>query len=315
MCAAAGEVTNVYGPTETTIWSTAGVVGAGGGLPPIGSPVVNTRVFVLDGWLGLVPAGVAGELYVAGAGLARGYLGRAGLSGERFVACPFGVGERMYRTGDRVRWTGDGELVFVGRVDDQVKVRGFRIEPGEVQAVVAGCPGVGQAVVVAREDVPGEVRLVGYVVPAAGAGGGAGLGAAVRVFAAGRLPDYMVPAVVVVLDVLPVTVNGKVDRGALPAPDVASLAGRGRGPSTDREEALCRLFAEVLGLPAVGVDDDFFVLGGHSLLVIQVVNRIREHLGTDAEISDVFQAPTVAKLAGQLGDKRSSRPALRPMRD
>ncbi|AUG80137.1 hypothetical protein CFP65_5435 [Kitasatospora sp. MMS16-BH015] len=303
------EILAVYAPTETTAIKTTHTMASDSPIPavvPIGRPLANTGLYVLDPTLKPVPAGVAGELYITGNGLARGYIHRPALTSERFVACPFRTGERMYRTGDLVRWTTTGTLEFLGRTDDQVKIRGFRIEPGEIEAALATHPAVRQVVATIREDQPGDKRLVVYAT-------GETTAEELRAFAVDRLPGYMVPAAVLVLDALPVTTNGKVDRRALPAPDYrADTTGRAARNAT--EQTLADLFAQTLGLERITIDDNFFELGGHSLLATKLVSRIRTTLDIELPIRTLFDHPTIATLTTQLPQSRRARPALRPMR-
>ncbi|TJZ72934.1 non-ribosomal peptide synthetase [Chitiniphilus eburneus] len=319
---------NLYGPTETTIhvtqWtcridgggtrtqgrdagqgapSATGVApvseaershvpGPGFATVPIGRPIHDTHTYVLDGDLNLVPQGVAGELYLGGLGLGRGYLGRPGLTAERFVADPFGEGGRLYRTGDLVRWNGGGQLEYLGRIDHQVKIRGFRIELGEVEAQLLAQPGVREAVVVAQ-DGPAGARLVGYVASHQGQSLDS---TTLRAALAASLPDYMVPSVLMVLDALPLNPNGKVDRKALPVAELSASAGYAP-PQGDIETALAAIWAELLGVARVGRHDNFFELGGHSLLLLAVLRRVEDTLARPVSVVELFQYPSIAALA------------------
>ncbi|MFE4053335.1 amino acid adenylation domain-containing protein [Streptomyces sp. YIM B13518] len=305
----AREVTNVYGPTETTIWSTAATLECEEHTerPPIGVPIDRTRTYVLDRELRPVEDGVEGELYIGGAGVARGYVNRPGPTAQRFVADPFGPpGTRMYRTGDLVRRHPDGNLEFLGRTDFQVKLRGFRIELGEIETVITRTPGITQAVALVREDRPGDKRLVVYTVPRTGHHIDP---TTVRRHAAHTLPDYMVPAHIVVLDTMPLTPNGKVDRRALPPPDHTHTTPNGT-PTTPQQATLCQLFADTLGLPHIGTHDNFFDHGGHSLLATRLISRIRTHLNHELTIRDLFEHPTVHDISNHLTTPTTPRPAL-----
>ncbi|MGW1727843.1 non-ribosomal peptide synthetase [Streptomyces sp. NPDC002306] len=292
---------NMYGITETTVHVTRvdldAHFAARHRASVIGPAIAGLRAYVLDGALTPAPAGVTGELYVAGYGLARGYHGRPGLSAGRFVACPLGEpGERMYRTGDLVRWSAAGQLEYVGRSDTQVKIRGFRIELGEIEHVLAAHPDVAEAAVVVREGQEDDKRLAAYVVPEPGAPADAAF-TELTAYLRERLPAYMVPATVIALDAIPLTSNGKLDRRALPDPDTAAAAAAGREPRNAYEHQLCALFAELLGLERVGVDDGFFALGGHSLLATRLSVRIRDRFDIDMPIRTIIKYPTVAELA------------------
>jgi aryl carrier-like protein len=262
-------------------------------------------VYVLEPSGAPAPVGVPGELYVGGAGVARGYLGRPGLTAERFVPDPFSdtPGARLYRTGDRARWRADGTLEYLGRLDGQVKVRGFRIEPGEIEAVLGSHDAVHGCAVVVREDRPGDRRLVAYVV------GGADP-AELREHLRRGLPEHMVPGAFVALDRLPLTPNGKLDRGALPAPDLALAQADYTAPRTPVEEALAEIWAELLGVQRVGVNDGFFALGGHSLLAMRLVWRIRETLEGDVDLVSLFETPTIAGLAPRLAPRAGAPAAV-----
>jgi acyl-coenzyme A synthetase/AMP-(fatty) acid ligase/acyl carrier protein len=295
-----GELWDFYGPTETTILSAGGPVRPSVPLR-LGNLVGNTRLYLLDRSLLPVPIGVPGELYVAGAGLARGYLGRPGLTAERFLPEPFSQipGARMYRTGDLMRRRPDGGLEFLGRTDHQVKLRGFRIELGEVETVLTRHPAVRQALALVREDRPGDTRLVAYVLPAAGEAPEAG---ELRDYLRQKLPDYMVPSAMVLVSGFPHTSSGKVDRSALPAPDHpgAEALTSYVAPRGAMERLLAGIYAEVLGVDRLGAHDDFFDLGGHSLLATRIIARLEAALGIELPVRLLFEAPTIAALARRL---------------
>jgi amino acid adenylation domain-containing protein len=287
---------NLYGPTEDSVYSTWTPVDAAAGEPPIGRPVDGGRAYVLDAALRPVPAGAWGELFLGGAGVARGYLGRPALTADRFVPDPFSAhpGARLYRTGDRARWRADGALEYGGRLDRQVKIRGFRIEPGEVEALLRSHPAVADAVVVVSET-DGDARMIAYTV-------GAPTATELRAHLAAKVPGYMVPSAFVALERLPLTPSGKVDRRALPSPDPRHAETAYVAPRTPTEEALAEIWAEVLGRERVGTGDDFFDLGGHSLLAVRITARTRTRLGVELPLSLLFTARTITAVAAALGE-------------
>jgi len=306
------ELFNSYGVTEAAIDSCCCPLEQGehfGALqPPIGRPISNTRIYLLDGSMQPVPIGVAGEIWIGGAGVARGYLNRPVLTAERFVASPFVEGDRLYRTGDLGRYLADGNIEFLGRNDHQVKIRGFRIELGEIEARLAEHPAVREAVVLAREDVPGEKRLVAYVT----SDGEAAPAETLRAHLSGSLPEYMVPAAYVMLEALPLTPNGKIDRQALPAPD-GEAYGRGvyEAPVGPVETQLAEIWAEVLGLEQVGRNDNFFELGGHSLLAIKMLSRVGRALQAEVRLAQLFSKPVLADFAVEItGSASMTRSAI-----
>jgi amino acid adenylation domain-containing protein len=297
-----GRLYNVYGPTETTIWSTMARVIDSGRPPSIGRPLANTELYVLDRLLQPVPIGVPGELYIGGAGLARGYRKRPELTAERFIASPLGAGERLYRTGDLARFRSTGELEYLGRLDQQVKVRGFRIEPGEVEAVLIQQPHIARAAVMAWEDRPGDRRLVAYLVPDGDPPEAGELKTQLR----GQLPEYMVPSALVFLDRFPLTPNGKLDRKALPRPEPEETGSQDREPQTPVQVALARIWAEVLGLQRMSLEADFFELGGHSLLGTRLATKVREAFGVELPLRAFFQARTLEAMAALIEQERNA---------
>lgn len=309
---------NMYGITETTVHVTYNELNRDmitkNSSSLIGEPIPDLHVYVLDEYLQPVPPGTTGEMYVAGAGLARGYLGRPDLTSDRFPADPYGgPGTRMYRTGDLARWTEEGALDYIGRADHQIKIRGFRIELGEIEAVLARHDAVAQVAVMVREDQPGDKRLVAYIVTTEEDHFDT---EALRHFAAASLPDYMVPAAYVQIDAMPLTANGKLDQKSLPAPQLHLQQADGRGPRNPKEEILCHLFEEVLDLPKISIDDRFFDIGGHSLLAVRLISRIRDALGVKLSIGTLFEAPNVASLAEKLetGGDENALDILLPLR-
>ena len=306
----AGEVHNMYGPTETTIWSTTGVFGREDTSVSIGTPIANTQVYILDRHLQPVARGMEGEVYIGGAGVARGYWNRPELTAERFILSSFtNGGSRLYRTGDVARHLSDGRIEFIGRTDQQVKLRGFRIELGEVESALCGYQSIGEAVASVRDDSSGSKTLVAYVTSK----GAKPSPSELRSYLKEKLPEYMVPAFIVPMDKFPRTPNGKIDRKALPDPSVnQSEATRVyAAPKDELENRLVRLWQEVLNLEQVGIDDNFFDLGGHSLLMMKVFRKLREELSGEFSIVDMFRYTTVRTLAAFLSKKGDPSGALK----
>jgi acyl-coenzyme A synthetase/AMP-(fatty) acid ligase/acyl carrier protein len=302
--APATRLINEYGPTETVVVCCTYEVGPNDpvtGSVPIGRPIANTQLYILDRYMNPVPIGVVGELYIGGAGVARGYLNRAELTKERFIADPFSKqsGARMYKTGDVARYRKDGILEYFGRVDNQVKVRGYRIELGEIEATLASAPGVKSCAVLVREDEPGNKQLVGYVVPKEGASPSA---EGLQQFVKQKLPEYMAPAHFVFLSSIPLTTNGKVDRKALPAPIYGSApAGTDfAAPRTETEKAIADIWTSLMKLERIGIHDDFFDFGGHSLMAMKAVSQIEEKFGVNLSLAEFLEAPTIAGVAEKL---------------
>ncbi len=297
-------VVNNYGPTEGTVVSTSGVVAADSSAnqsPSIGRPIDGVQIYILDDRQQRISEGATGEIYIGGAGLARGYRNRPDLTAERFIANPFNAeaGARLYRTGDLGRWLPDGQIAFLGRADEQVKIRGYRVEPSEIATVLGQHTAVRTSIVVAREDVRGEKELVAYVVLTSGTALNAG---EIRDHLRKRLPDYMVPAEFVSIESVPVTANGKVDRAALPSSNGNRHSDAYVGPRTAVEEELVKILAPLLKLERVGVNDNFFLLGGHSLLGTQLIARISETFGVDLTLLKLFDHPTVAEMSVEIED-------------
>jgi acyl-coenzyme A synthetase/AMP-(fatty) acid ligase len=298
------ELWNLYGPTETTVWSAIEQVKPDNSFISIGKPIANTQIYIVDSRQQLLPVGIPGELLIGGMGVATGYLGRPDLTNEKFIPDNFGSGKnaRLYRTGDLARWHRDGRLEVLGRIDNQVKLRGFRIELGEIESVLAEHPSVRQAVVICREDRPGDKRLVAYVIAASDAAPGNG---ELREFSRKRLPEYMVPSACIRLEKFPLTPNGKIDRRAFPAPEANAVEEIAYvAPRNEDEETLARLWAEVLGLPRVGIHDNFFDRGGHSLLATQLITRIQKAFGGHVALRTLFEASTVAEFSEQMVQQR-----------
>jgi acyl carrier protein len=312
---------NLYGPTEATIWATVAKCRDGGQKPPIGHPIANVQVYVLDSQLQPVTSDTAGELHIGGVGLARGYLNRSGLSAARFIPDPFSdePGARLYKTGDWVRYWPDGELEFLDRIDQQVKVRGFRIELLEIETLLRQHPALREAVVLAREDTPGHKHLVAYVVPV-DEGTRTKLVGELRSYLKQNLPEYMLPSAFVTLQVLPLTTSGKVNRQALPAPARARLEMEETfvAPRTPVEEQLAQIWSQVLGYEQIGVHDSFFNLGGHSLALTQVLSRLSERFRVELPIARFFETPSVSGLAEHIQRARQTKagpelPAITPV--